>query len=111
MARLHEIERLYGRTRSFRNAPRTLDLDLIDYRGATRAGEDDAALSLPHPRAAQRAFVLLPLRDIAPTWRDPKSGRSLNALIADLPQSDLKACRPLEGVLCAAANGLKRPRE
>ena len=49
--------------RSFRNAPRTLDLDLIDYAGQML---DSPALQLPHPRAHQRGFVMIPLAEIAP---------------------------------------------
>ena len=60
---LHQTEAAAGRVRSFRNAPRTLDLDLIDYAGQTL---DSPALQLPHPRAHQRGFVMIPLAEIAP---------------------------------------------
>jgi 2-amino-4-hydroxy-6-hydroxymethyldihydropteridine diphosphokinase len=60
---LQAIEQRFGRERPYRNAPRTLDLDLLLY-GQRRI--DSAALQLPHPRMAQRAFVLLPLAEIAP---------------------------------------------
>jgi 2-amino-4-hydroxy-6-hydroxymethyldihydropteridine diphosphokinase len=60
---LHVIEAQHGRTRSTPNAPRTLDLDLLLY-GEQRS--DDPALTLPHPRLHQRAFVLKPLLEIAP---------------------------------------------
>lgn len=60
---LQAIEQRFGRERPYRNAPRTLDLDLLLY-GRRRI--DSAALQLPHPRMAQRAFVLLPLSEIAP---------------------------------------------
>jgi 2-amino-4-hydroxy-6-hydroxymethyldihydropteridine diphosphokinase len=60
---LHVIENRHGRRRSVRNAPRTLDLDLLLY-GALVVGEED--LTLPHPRMHERAFVLLPLAEIAP---------------------------------------------
>ena len=111
LEQLHHVERRLGRSRTVRNAPRTLDLDLIDYQGLVRAGDSEAEPTLPHPRAAQRAFVLLPLRDIAPNWRHPASGHSLEQLIAALPLADRQACRPAAGVLCAAANGLKRSLE
>lgn len=58
---LLEIEQQLGRTRSIRNAPRTIDLDLIAYDSQTFSG---AALTLPHPRAHLRAFVLIPLCEI-----------------------------------------------
>ena len=57
------IEERMGRVRTFRNAPRTLDLDLLCYQDVTMC---DETLTLPHPRMHERAFVLLPLNDIAP---------------------------------------------
>ncbi|XBQ15886.1 MAG: 2-amino-4-hydroxy-6-hydroxymethyldihydropteridine diphosphokinase [Oceanicaulis sp.] len=110
MALLHETESRFGRVRGRRNAPRTLDLDLIDYRGLVQTPAGEGGLALPHPRAASRVFVLLPLRDIAPNWRDPASGASLQKLIAATPQADRGACRPAGGVFCAAPQHLKRPR-
>jgi 2-amino-4-hydroxy-6-hydroxymethyldihydropteridine diphosphokinase len=79
---LHEVETAFGRKRSAKNAPRTLDLDLLDYRGEIHAG----ALVLPHPALARRAFVLEPLRDVAPQWRHPVSGMTAAALLAALPR-------------------------
>jgi 2-amino-4-hydroxy-6-hydroxymethyldihydropteridine diphosphokinase len=63
MHRLQRIEDAAGRTRPARNAPRTLDLDLLLYGSASIAS---AQLVVPHPRMEQRAFVLVPLADIAP---------------------------------------------
>jgi 2-amino-4-hydroxy-6-hydroxymethyldihydropteridine diphosphokinase len=60
---LQQIEQQAGRERPYRNAPRTLDLDLLLY-GSGRI--DSIRLTLPHPRMAQRAFVLVPLAEIAP---------------------------------------------
>jgi 2-amino-4-hydroxy-6-hydroxymethyldihydropteridine diphosphokinase len=81
---LHAVEASFGRRRiagpEQKNAPRTLDLDLIDYNGLVQPGPPE----LPHPRMAQRAFVLLPLREVAPDWKHPKSGRSIAELIAAL---------------------------
>lgn len=65
LQRLQGIEEQFGRVRSFRNAPRTLDLDLIDFNGEVCA---DADLILPHPRAHERSFVMHPLADIAPDY-------------------------------------------
>ena len=84
---LHKIETAYGRTRGEKNAPRTLDLDLIDYHG--RVGEGPPAL--PHPRMAQRAFVLIPLRDVAPDWRHPVTRLSVAELIVALPEESRAA--------------------
>lgn len=63
LAALLDIEHRHGRERSFRNAPRTLDLDLLAY-GTARI--ESARLTLPHPRLHERAFVLWPLAEIAP---------------------------------------------
>jgi 2-amino-4-hydroxy-6-hydroxymethyldihydropteridine diphosphokinase len=84
---LHRVEARFGRVRRQRNEPRVLDLDLIDYNGELR----QETPVLPHPRLHERAFVLLPLADIAPDWRHPASGTSLAALIAALPPGQLVA--------------------
>jgi 2-amino-4-hydroxy-6-hydroxymethyldihydropteridine diphosphokinase len=81
LARLHEIEVAFGRERWEVNAARTLDLDLLDYHGLQQAGPP----TLPHPRLHERAFVLLPLRDIAPDWLHPVSGKNLAELLAKIP--------------------------
>jgi 2-amino-4-hydroxy-6-hydroxymethyldihydropteridine diphosphokinase len=60
---LQQIEQEAGRERPYRNAPRTLDLDLLLYGTARMESE---RLTLPHPRMMQRAFVLVPLAEIAP---------------------------------------------
>lgn len=82
LAILHKIEKDFGRRRGERNAPRTLDLDLLDYNGLVEEGPPQ----LPHPRMAERGFVLIPLADIAPDWRHPVSGRTVRSLIAELSQ-------------------------
>jgi 2-amino-4-hydroxy-6-hydroxymethyldihydropteridine diphosphokinase len=84
---LHKIELAFGRTRGAKNAPRTLDLDLIDYQGRVEEGPP----TLPHPRMAERAFVLIPLSDVAPGWRHPATGRSVADLIAALPEESRTA--------------------
>jgi len=63
LAKLHGIEQSAGRARPYRNAPRTLDLDVLLYNQLTL---DDSLLTIPHPRMWQRAFVLRPLAEIAP---------------------------------------------
>ena len=80
LALLHAVEREFGRRRGERNAPRTLDLDLLDYDGRVEEGPP----RLPHPRMIERGFVLIPLADIAPDWRHPVSGRTVQSLIAEL---------------------------
>jgi 2-amino-4-hydroxy-6-hydroxymethyldihydropteridine diphosphokinase len=68
---LQEIERRHGRERSFANAPRTLDLDILVYGNLRTAGE---RLTLPHPRMHERAFVLKPLYEVAPHASIPGVG-------------------------------------
>jgi 2-amino-4-hydroxy-6-hydroxymethyldihydropteridine diphosphokinase len=68
LARLHAIEREAGRRRTIRWGPRTLDLDILDYRGLVSRGRN---LVLPHPGIAERVFVLEPLSEIVPRWRHP----------------------------------------
>lgn len=80
---LLRIERAFGRTRAVPNAARTLDLDILDYRGQVSDGDDGP--SLPHPRMAGRAFVILPLLEIEPDWHHPVDGRSVEALAGALP--------------------------
>ncbi|HEY9100324.1 MAG TPA: 2-amino-4-hydroxy-6-hydroxymethyldihydropteridine diphosphokinase [Thiobacillus sp.] len=74
---LLDIEHRHGRERSFRNAPRTLDLDLLLY---GQAHFHEAALRLPHPRMTERAFVLMPLLEIAPDTMIPGRGAAADWL-------------------------------
>lgn len=75
--RLLQIEQDFGRVRRERWGPRTLDLDLIFY-GQVCLTEPN--LHLPHPRLRERAFVLIPLAEIAPHWLDPVTGQSVRHL-------------------------------
>jgi 2-amino-4-hydroxy-6-hydroxymethyldihydropteridine diphosphokinase len=70
---LHAIEQAHGRERPYRNAPRTLDLDLLLYGDEVIA--DAPALIVPHPRMHERAFVLAPLAELAPGLQIPGRGR------------------------------------
>ncbi len=74
---LHGIEAEFGRRRGNVNAARTLDLDLIDYNGLVQPGPPN----LPHPRLAERAFVLIPLSEVAPDWRDPRNGHAIAEMV------------------------------
>lgn len=76
---LFAIEARFGRQRSVRNAPRTLDLDLLLHGDAV---SDDPQVTLPHPRMHERAFVLMPLHEIAPALSIPGHGA-----VADLLQA------------------------
>lgn len=79
LERLQAIENAHGRERPYRNAPRTLDLDLLLHGDAVRAS---AQLTVPHPRLHQRAFVLLPLLELAPDLAAPVLGRLADHLDA-----------------------------
>ena len=81
LERLLAIEQDFGRTRPYGGAPRTLDLDLILH-GDTVI--DEPGLVVPHPRFRERRFVLEPLAEIAPGWRDPVTGHSIAELLRRL---------------------------
>lgn len=87
LAELQAIEARFGRQRPFPNAPRTLDLDLLDHHGAVL---DGPPLTLPHPRMTGRAFVLLPLQEVAPDWTHPITGQGVAALAAALPPQQIR---------------------
>ncbi|WP_342069956.1 2-amino-4-hydroxy-6-hydroxymethyldihydropteridine diphosphokinase [Yoonia algicola] len=112
LARLHQIEAAAGRVRAKRWGQRSLDLDLIAVGDAvlpdaqTHAHWRDLApeeqqietpdqLLLPHPRLQDRAFVLIPLRDVAPDWRHPLLGRSVAQMCADLSGTVRAEVEPL----------------
>jgi len=84
LARLQQIERSLGRERSFRDAPRTIDLDLLLY-GARCI--DTPALAVPHPRMHERAFVLLPLLELDPAAVIPGRGSAIQLLRACAAQA------------------------
>lgn len=80
---MKEIEQQAGRTASYRNAPRPLDLDLIAYNDQIIKDNDD--LIVPHPRMHERAFVLFPMREVAPQWIHPVLNKSVEALGIEIP--------------------------
>ena len=82
LAALHRVEAGFGRIRTVRNAARVLDLDLLDYGGTTYSDDN---ISIPHPRLHERAFVLLPMRDVAPGYTHPETGLGIDDLIDALP--------------------------
>jgi len=85
LALLHRIEARMGRRRGVRGAARIIDLDLLAHGGRIIPGCSQNGWVLPHPRLAERAFVLAPLSDLAPLWRHPVSGKEAGNMLADLP--------------------------
>lgn len=113
LAALHRIESDFGRDRAGRWAPRPLDLDLVAMGDAVcpdRASqarwralpperqvlEAPAELILPHPRLQDRAFVLVPMAEVAPGWRHPLLGLDVREMLARLPAAALEGIRTLE---------------
>ena len=82
MDRLLDIEAAIGRRRVFRNAPRVLDMDILLF---GRRALESPPLVLPHPRMAEREFVLRPLADIAPNLKHPVTGISVSEMLRNLP--------------------------
>ncbi|MCW5322785.1 2-amino-4-hydroxy-6-hydroxymethyldihydropteridine diphosphokinase [Verminephrobacter aporrectodeae subsp. tuberculatae] len=97
LAALQSIERAAGRARPYRNAPRTLDLDILWFGDLVI---DSANLVVPHPRMAERAFVLRPLADLAPERIDPAALQA----VAGQP------IRQLQGPDWAAGSSMETPR-
>ncbi len=95
LKQLHRVEADFGRVRGQRWAERTLDLDLIDYNGLINPESAGNGPVLPHPRVAERAFVLGPLADIAPDWRHPVLALSVSQMLQALPAEDRQGLVPL----------------
>lgn len=110
---LHRTEAKLHRSRSVRWGPRTVDLDLLAvgdlvlpdpetqgyWRGLPLARQlQDAPtdLILPHPRLQDRAFVLVPLVDVAPNWRHPILGKTARQMLNELPEQDKAAVKLAE---------------
>lgn len=92
LALAHELEQAAGRTRDERWGPRTLDIDVVTVTGddGVRVVSDDPRLTLPHPRAHERAFVLVPWLTLDPMAELPGHGR-ISDLLAALPPADVAA--------------------
>ena len=88
------IELKLGRVRSKKNAPRTCDIDIIDYNQKI-LNEKKSLLILPHPRMCKRSFVLLPLFEIDKSWKHPESKINIVKLIDSLPIKDLRSIKQI----------------
>ena len=112
LARLHRVEARFGRKRVQRWGMRTLDIDLLamddsvlpdataqdHWRSlppAAQVGTTPDQLILPHPRMQDRAFVLVPLAEVAPHWVHPRLGLSVRQMLAALPVADRDVVKPL----------------
>ena len=93
---LLEIEHEFGRERGVANAARVLDLDLLAYGSQTSV--PGGRLDLPHPRLENRAFVLLPLAEIAPNWCHPVTKQGIGSLISalDLDKDGAQMAEPCD---------------
>ena len=83
-----------GRVRSKKNAPRTCDIDIIDYDNKI-LNEKNNKLILPHPRMNERNFVLLPLFEVDKSWKHPISKFNIVNLINSLPVRDLRSIKQI----------------
>ncbi len=84
LTRLLGLENEFGRVRGEVNAARLIDIDLLDYDGVIRT-RNEGAPTLPHPRLHERAFVVLPLAELAPDWCHPVSDQAVSDIVNALP--------------------------
>lgn len=80
-----KVEKEFHRKRDLINAPRTCDIDIIDFNGQIiNISNKNISLKIPHPRLEQRSFVLFPIKEIDKNWKSPLSGKKIDQLIENL---------------------------
>ena len=89
--RLKSIERIFSNRSKVRNAPRVLDLDIIDCRGEVINYKNN--LNLPHPKMCNRDFVLKPLYDISPTWVNPSTGETIKSILYNCKRLNISVAK------------------
>ena len=89
-----EIEKLLGRSKSYKNAPRICDIDIIDY-AQKNILFSNIDLKIPHPRMHNRSFVLFPLFEIDKKWRHPISKHHIKSLILALSHRDISSIKQI----------------
>ena len=87
LTRIGRVERELGRVRTLRNGPRTIDIDILFYGAAV---VDTKRLQIPHPRLAERRFVLAPLAELAPDLRHPVTHRSVRQMLESAPSAAVR---------------------
>ncbi|HVB64075.1 MAG TPA: 2-amino-4-hydroxy-6-hydroxymethyldihydropteridine diphosphokinase [Nitrolancea sp.] len=108
LAQTSAIEQAHGRQRSFANAPRTLDIDILCYDDLVL---DCPKLTIPHPRLQERAFMLVPLTEIAPDLRHPLLGQTARELLEQLTREARDEVRVLCGPKWSRASAAGRTLE
>ena len=89
-----EIEKFLGRSKSYKNAPRICDMDIIDY-AQKNILFSNIDLKIPHPRMHNRSFVLFPLFEIDKKWKHPKNNKKITQLLNNLPTTSLRSIKIL----------------
>ena len=89
-----KIEKSLGRSKSYKNAPRICDIDIIDY-SQKNILLSNIDLKIPHPRMHNRSFVLFPLFEIDKKWKHPKNNKKITQLLNNLPTTSLRSIKIL----------------